>query len=151
MDIQYFLKKTHTTDAQTRPEIVCNDGFAFSAQASKHHYCYPKANQTDYDSIEIGNPSEREETIIEYAEDTTRPTATIYGWVPNHIVNEMLEKRGGINEEATFKGYHYVDFLNKENNFAQDRKYFKTSAEAQEWMIKTFDSHKVNFELIKSF
>ena len=83
------------------PYIVCTDGFSMSVQASGTHYCEPKANVERYRSFEIGFPSQRESLIMDYCEDETRPTGTVYGWVPCAVVNEVIEKHGGIDIEAT--------------------------------------------------
>jgi len=49
-----------------------------------------------YSSVELGYPSERDDLIMEYAEDQDNPTETVYGWVPIEVVEELLKKHGGI-------------------------------------------------------
>ena len=70
------------------PPIVCNDGFKFSAQAGERNYCGPT-------TVEVGFPSEREELFMPYVEDESRPTDTVYGWVPFSVVREVVAKHGG--------------------------------------------------------
>ena len=38
------------------------------------------------------------------------------------------------------KGSVYIEFLNKDKNFQQDRKYFDSYSEARKWAIENFDS-----------
>mgnify|MGYP003666458397 FL=1 len=75
------------------PPIVCNDGFKFSAQAGEMNYCGPT-------TVEVGFPSEREELFMPYVEDESRPTDTVYGWVPFSVVREVVAKHGGTNENG---------------------------------------------------
>lgn len=80
-----------------RPHAVCADGFRISIQASQYHYCAPREDgQIDYKQVELGYPSVREEMILDFAEDPDDPTNTVYGYVPVGVVDEMLEKHGGI-------------------------------------------------------
>lgn len=80
-----------------RPWIRCADGFEVSVQASEHHYCTPRINgAAEYDTVELGYPSTDDPLIIDYAEDPEEPTNTVYGFVPVHIVCELVEKHGGI-------------------------------------------------------
>lgn len=80
-----------------RPYIVCNDGFKFSVQASRNHYCSPRENFLfAYETVEIGYPSQPESLIAEYAESPTHPTDTVYGRVPVDVVDAVIKKHGGI-------------------------------------------------------
>ena len=85
------------------PYVVCADGFTMSVQASGSHYCEPRANVERYRSFEIGFPSQKESLIMSYCEDESKPTDTVYGWVPCAVVNAVLEKHGGIDIDATLK------------------------------------------------
>ena len=76
-------------------EIVCENGFSMSVQASEFNYCEPRNNIGPYASVEIGFPSKREELIINWAEDPGNPTETVYGWVPSEIVWDVILKNGG--------------------------------------------------------
>lgn len=78
------------------PQIVCADGFAMSVQASEYTYCSPReSGEPFYSAVEVGFPSAREESLMEYAEDAENPTGTVYGWVPVGIVNAIVDAHGG--------------------------------------------------------
>ena len=60
--------------------------------------------------MEIGFPSVPESLIAEYAEDwevegddDPRLCQTVYGYVPVHIVNLVIEKHGGIDFDAVIE------------------------------------------------
>ena len=90
---------------ERRPRVVCKDGFEISIQASDCHYCTPRVNgDVIYEEVELGYPNMEDELIAYYAEDPDDLTGTVYGWVPIDIVNQLIEKHGGIvesNEEET--------------------------------------------------
>lgn len=94
------FKGTFDDDIQEiRPRIKCKDGFEFSVQASIYHYCSPRANgDVIYKEVELGFPNIEDELITEYAEDPDDLTGTVYGYVPVDIVNQLIEKHGGIVE-----------------------------------------------------
>ena len=77
-------------DYTVRPMIACMDGFRMSVQNHAGSYC------NNNDTYEIGFPSEKENSIMEYAEEPERPTETVYGYVPEILINEIIEKHGGI-------------------------------------------------------
>ena len=81
-----------------RPLLVCNDGYSISVQASENHYCSPRVSVfgLDYYEVELGFPSEPDDLINGYAEDPSDYTGTVYGWVPMEIVEQLVEKHGGI-------------------------------------------------------
>lgn len=82
-----------------RPQIVCQDGFAVSVQATECHYTSPRRNFEDarmYDKMELGFPTMKESLILDYAEDPENPTETVYGFVPVEIINEVIAKHGGL-------------------------------------------------------
>lgn len=84
------------------PRIICNDGFNLSVQASAFNYCSPRIDfLREYDSVEIGFPSEADDLILNYAEQKEIPTDTVYGYVPVDIVDQLISKHGG------FKEYDY--------------------------------------------
>lgn len=79
------------------PKFVCADGFTASVQASEFHYCSPRVTGSDiYTAFEVGFPSDKEDLIMEYAEEPDRPTETVYGWVPSFILDQVWEKHGGL-------------------------------------------------------
>ena len=82
-----------------RPRIVCKDGYSVSVQASGFHYCQPRVDGADkYESVELGFPNREDPLINDYAEDDGDLTRTVYGYVPVEVVNELIEKHGGIVE-----------------------------------------------------
>ena len=107
MDLKEFVKFTFEKYAKNgycfRPRIVCNDGFSMSVQGSNALYCRPRVTQDWYDKMEIGYPSVEEIDIIEFAEDITNPTGTVYGYVPCELIEKVILKHGGINSVETFK------------------------------------------------
>jgi hypothetical protein len=50
--------------------------------------------------VELGFPSEEDDLITDYADMyvVDNPTKTVYPYVPIEIVNELIEKHGGIAE-----------------------------------------------------
>lgn len=76
--------------------IECNDGFSISVQANKFAYCMPRENKAwPYSEVELGFPSEVDDLIEIYGEEHGT-TETVYPYVPIDIVNELIEKHGGI-------------------------------------------------------
>ena len=76
--------------------IVCADGFSISVQASMSHYCSPReTGVNEYRLVECGYPSQVPDFILEYAEDSERPTETVYGYVPVELVNKLIDSHGG--------------------------------------------------------
>ena len=78
--------------------VVCGDGFRMSVQASNMNYSVPKDNVGPYSEVEVGHPSEYDMYLAPYAEDPGRPTQTVYGYVPAHVVQMVIDARGGIVE-----------------------------------------------------
>ena len=58
---------------------------------------------TSIGEFEIGFPSQKESLIMRYCEDESKPTDTVYAFVPFNVVNDVLEKHGGIDIDATLK------------------------------------------------
>lgn len=103
MKIIEYLKKTYKVIGfmqEVRPRIICNDGFSMSVQAGYGLYSSPRCNLADgnYESVEIGFPNEEEELIKSYAENEENYTGTVYPYVPVKLVEEVIEKHGGIKE-----------------------------------------------------
>lgn len=78
-----------------RKPVTCKDGFVMSVQASEYHYCNPKNASGPWTQVEVGFPSEKEDALMPYCEDVSRPTDTVYAYVPVHIVLAIAEKHGG--------------------------------------------------------
>lgn len=86
-------------------KVICNDGFTMSVQASEAHYCTPRQSYDGpYSAFEIGFPSQAEDLIAEYAEDTSSAlTDTVYPQVPVDLIDQVIEKHGGIDLRAVIK------------------------------------------------
>jgi hypothetical protein len=97
----------HIMTSSKLPHIVCTDGFTMSVQVGYSLYSTPKKVAKRYSEVEIGYPSEHEPLIEEYAECFTFEeldidfTDTIYPYVPVKIVDNVLEKHGGIDLTKT--------------------------------------------------
>jgi hypothetical protein len=80
--------------------ITCADGFSLSVQATHGAYCSPRQNIGPWTAVEVGFPSAKPDLIMDYAEDTERPTETVYGYVPVELVLALIELHGGPDENA---------------------------------------------------
>lgn len=78
------------------PPIFCADGFNFSVQASRGHYCSPRDDSGPWSHFEVGFPSEKVDSLMEYAENPEEPTETVYGWVPASVIEEIIVAHGGV-------------------------------------------------------
>lgn len=115
MNINQFTRVTFqegsaTYSFYTRPRIYCKDGFNFSVQGGSGHYCSPRTNSKEFAEMEIGFPSEVEELILDFAEDSNNPTETVYGYVDIDIIQKVIDKHGGIDEEKTM-GYDKYEIV----------------------------------------
>lgn len=90
---------------RSRPKITCSDGFKMSVQGNEMAYSIPKKTGTEFDAMEIGFPSEQEDLILEFAQNPSDPTGTIYGFIPIDLIELIIEKHGGIDAECTFKDF----------------------------------------------
>lgn len=75
--------------------ITCKDGFSLSVQATHGSYCSPRNNIGPWYEVEVGFPSEIPSLIMDYCEDTSNPTKTVYGYVPIELVEELISEHGG--------------------------------------------------------
>ena len=80
------------------PHVVCKDGFKMSVQAGQALYSAPKDVAGHYEEAEVGFPSTEESLLTTYAEDNDNLCDTVYGYVPCSIIDEVIEKHGGIDE-----------------------------------------------------
>jgi hypothetical protein len=79
------------------PRIVCADGFSMSVQGNYGAYCAPRDSyESGYYEVEVGFPSERVPELMEYAEDASKPTDTVYGYVPVMVVERIVDAHGGV-------------------------------------------------------
>lgn len=105
-----WLKRTYKINScgfqDTRPIIVCKDGFSMSVQAGFYLYSTPRADMEsgNYEEVEIGFPNAKEDLICQYAEDPRDYTETVYPYVPVEVVEAVIEKHGGIEEYDYDKG-----------------------------------------------
>jgi hypothetical protein len=106
MNLDDFTRATYKTDRfYRRPRIHCNDGFNFSVQGGEGNYSTPRRNDKEFMQMEIGFPSEVEELILDFAEDRDNPTETVYGYVDNKLIQQVIDKHGGINVDKTLYGF----------------------------------------------
>lgn len=76
--------------------VECSDGFSISVQANEYTYCEPRINKGwPYTKVELGFPSELDPLIEDFSE-CPGELETVYGYVPIEIVNELIDKHGGI-------------------------------------------------------
>lgn len=88
------------------PRMILNSGLHMSVQASEYHYSEPRISDYDhYYSFEIGFPSEKIETIMDYVEDADRPTETVYAYVPASVIDDIIKSNGGINLQKMIEAY----------------------------------------------
>ena len=93
--------------------VVCADGFTMSVQASEYSYSEPRTNDAQrYTAVEIGFPSEKEDVILEWAEDPKNPEDTVYPYVPSHVVASVCAKHGGIVEGELPPGIARLEAVN---------------------------------------
>lgn len=78
------------------PHITCVDGFSISVQAGEICYSDPKGKAEEYTSLELGYPSEPDNMIKQWAENKEDLVNTVYPYVPVEVVDNLLEKHGGI-------------------------------------------------------
>ena len=82
--------------------LICNDGFSVSIQCGYMFYSTPRTDleaAREYSAFELGFPSRADELISEYAEDKENPTDTVYPCVPRTVVEQLINKHGGIKNE----------------------------------------------------
>ena len=112
MNLNDFTRETFKDERfHTRPIIHCNDGFIFSVQGSEGHYSIPRKNVTEFTAMEIGFPNQVEELILEFAEDKDNPTQTVYGYVDADIIQQVIDKHGGINVDKTLYGFDEYEIV----------------------------------------
>lgn len=91
-----------------RYRIRCKDGFSVSVQRSRYHHCdlwaglaaWDKPDFTAEMSFELGFPSEKDDLIMQYADEPDNPMDTVYNYVPKAVVEELIKRHDGFNIEA---------------------------------------------------
>ena len=92
--------------------VVCADGFRMSVQGHNSAYCAPRIDDAEkYTQVEIGYPSDVEELIMPWAEDPSKPTETVYGYVPVSVAINVIAKHGGIVRGQLPNGVPYLSAL----------------------------------------
>lgn len=84
-----------------RPPIICKDGFGMSVQAGEFYHCSPpiKTETANYTEFEVAFPSTREESLLPYIDDDEDdPTHAIYRCVPLKVIEQIVERHGGLVE-----------------------------------------------------
>ena len=85
--------------------VICADGFSMSVQAHEGAYCSPQRDHANpYTSVEVGFPSKEEPLLMEYCDESEKPTETVYGWVPTQVVTNVIAKHGGMVEGEVPRG-----------------------------------------------
>jgi len=68
-----------------------------SVQAFDGAYCHPRIDNAEkYEEVEVGYPSEKEDLLMDWAEDHRFPTNTVYAYVPVQTVALVIAKHGGM-------------------------------------------------------
>lgn len=126
MNVQKFLQQTtrihkgsYGIFEKVRPHITCKDGFNVSVQAGLFGGWYDSIEVTHgfrfggihFKEVELGYPNMEDDLIKEYAEWATKEGPdeeevqdylnTVYPYVPIEVVEKLIEKHGGIDEEKT--------------------------------------------------
>jgi hypothetical protein len=95
-----------------REKIICADGFSMSVQAGETLYCEPRIDDAAlYVSVEVGFPTVSEPLLEPYCEDPSKPTTTVYGYVPCDRVSLICVKHGGIVSGELPPGVPYLTAL----------------------------------------
>lgn len=90
------------------PCLWLMDGTGISVQAGPSLYCTPKDLYGPYYSVEVGYPTREIKELLPYAEESERPTGTVYGYVPVELVEKIIADAGGVCVELTIfrdRGY----------------------------------------------
>ena len=94
---EYLRRTREYNNFYIRPRMRRADGFSISIQAGFYQYCRPRNNEAGtYESVELGYPNMEDPIIADYAENPDDLTETVYKYVPIEVVNELIEKHGGI-------------------------------------------------------
>ena len=99
MQINEFLQRYRRVRFgmnETRPRVMCADGYSVSVQAGWGIYSTPREDADSYTHVELGYPSAQDAELIPYAQNPGAPLDTVYAYVPVGVVDAVLEKHGGI-------------------------------------------------------
>lgn len=92
--------QSHPTNCKA---LILMDGTELSIQASNFHYCSPRQDlpYNQYTEFEIGFPSRVIPEIMEWVEDSSDPTGTVYACVPKSVIEDFIAKAGGVKDVVT--------------------------------------------------
>ena len=80
-----------------RYPVELGDGTKMSIQASEYHYCNPRSNDAyEWETWEIGFPTQVIQELMAYVEDETKPTDTVYACVPTDVILDIINSRDGV-------------------------------------------------------
>lgn len=100
MTINEFIQKNLKENYHPRlPWIECMDGFCMSVQVGPGVYSEPSGIEKEYTHVEVGFPSVDESLLMQWIQDPTHPTQTVYPYVPVEIVDNVINKHGGIKND----------------------------------------------------
>ncbi len=86
--------------------ITCLDGFSMSVQAGEHGYSSPQEDDaSSYTQVEVGYPSAIDDLLMPYVEDRSKPTLTVYPYVPMEVVEQVILSHGGVIDGELPPGY----------------------------------------------
>lgn len=94
-----------------RSRLACADGLRVSAQASELVFCWPRANEGPYESVELGYPSREMPRWSRWAQDQSALTETVYASVPIGAVAYVIAECGG--REGAQADWAEVDLMGK--------------------------------------
>lgn len=100
------------------PVVVAKDGFSVSLQCHNSNYCasnegYRRFGHTMV-SVEFGFTSIHEELMDKYAESEGDTTGTV-GKIPLDVMENVFQKHGGIDWEATLSVQAFERLVNGKN------------------------------------
>lgn len=111
MKINEFIKDDKynlNNISMIKASVYCKDGFNMSVQVGHAMYCEPRLDDAKYYfSMEIGFPSEKEPCLMNYAEDCDNPTETVYPYVPTFLIDNIIDKHGGMDTLEILKQMEY--------------------------------------------
>lgn len=93
MTVKEYLVSTYDKNNPhlVRSPVLCADGFHISIQGGTAlHYCYPRTHCNTYKFVECADSSIEEPCLQDFFD------GSVYAFVPIHIVEELVERHGGI-------------------------------------------------------
>jgi hypothetical protein len=85
---------------KTTPLIFCKSGLKLSVQAGADRYSSPMNDMGPYRGVEIGYTSKKVPEFLPYIENPDDdPMNAVYSNVPVKVVEDIVDKNGGLIEE----------------------------------------------------